>query len=169
MKLKEDKEIQQITDEFAKAMAVFHKRDYAKAHDLFDAIGETYRLSDSYSVQEMHARAKVYLSIVDSHLNPVKIELKTREDILWEATFQLNAGKLDQAATLFARIAKESKDDANYHFLTAILQHKLGNDDQALQALAESVRLDKSFGVLAINEPDFAELAEDPRFLELLG
>ncbi|HNX96536.1 MAG TPA: hypothetical protein PKK12_02555 [Candidatus Aminicenantes bacterium] len=168
MKLKEEKEIQQITDEFAKAMAVFSKHDYAKARGLFDTIVENYRNSDSYSVQEIHARAKVYLSIVESRLHPVKVELKTREDFLWEATFQLNAGKLDQAATLFAKIAKESGDDPNYHFLTAILRHRLGDDELALTALAESIRLDKTFKVLAANEPDLTDLAENPQFLKLV-
>lgn len=168
MKLKEEKELQSITEQFTAALQLFHSKEYAKAEQAFAEIIATYKESDSYSVQEIYARSKVYHTIANALLHPHVIELSSREDHLQEAVYQLNAGNVQTAMELLKKIEKESGNDPYYQYVTAIVHFRLDQTEQALQHLGRAIKMDATYKVLAYNEPDFQALAENAEFLKIV-
>ncbi len=87
MKLKEEKELQAISEEFEKALQSFHKKNYAKAGEAFSRIVEANKDSEFYSVLEIQTRAKVFQSISHAQTNPVKLKLESPRTTSGKALF----------------------------------------------------------------------------------
>ncbi|HEY2742077.1 MAG TPA: hypothetical protein VGI69_07860 [Gaiellaceae bacterium] len=77
----------------------------------------------------------------------------------------------DWAAALAASKRGLELYPGNAHLLynVACMETRLGNDDAALSALAESVAQWEPYREQARKDDDFASLREDPRFLELVS
>jgi len=165
MKLMEEKELQAITDEYEKALRIFHKKDYKRAQAAFADIIEKYKNSESFSVLEMQTRSKVYMTIADSFLNPVKPVLKSDDDVLWEGLYQMNAGHVDQALELFQKI---KSPNAHLYYLLALVYFQKDDVDQALTYMEKCVKKDESYKIQLYNEPDFEPLLQNPKFLAIV-
>jgi len=168
MKLKEEKELKAITDEYEKALNHFHHKDSKKANDAFSRIVEGYKDSEFYSVLEIQTRSKTYLSIIQSRLNPVKVSLKKEEDYLWEGAYQLNAGNFERALQLFQHIEDKNPKDAHLFYLMALAFFKKDEPDNALKYLGKCVKADSFYKVIIYNEPDFEPLLQKEDFLAIV-
>ena len=168
MKLKEEKELKAITDEYEKALNSFHHKDLKKAYDAFAKIEDGYKDSEFYSVLEIQTRSKAYLSIIHSRLNPVKVSLKKEEDYLWEGTYQLNAGNFDRALHLFQHIEGKDAKDAYLFYLMGIAYFRKDETDNALKYLGKCVKADSFYKVIIYNEPDFEPLVLKEDFLAIV-
>ncbi len=168
MKLKEEKELQAISEEYQKALQIFHHQHLKKAEEAFAAIIEKYNNSEFFSVLEIQTRAKVYLSIIQAQLNPARVNLKDLDDYIWEGTFQLNAGHVDRALELLDHAEEKKHKNAYLFYLLAIAHFKKEDLDHTFHYLGKCVKEDPHYKVIVYNEPDFEPLQQNPDFLKIV-
>jgi len=168
MKLKEEKELQVISEDFEKALQSFHKKNYAKAGEAFSKIVESNKDSEFYSVLEIQTRAKVFQSIAHAQTHPVKLKLETPQDHVWEGAFQLNAGHVDKAQEHFAIAEKNNYRDAYLYYLMAAAYLRQEDTVNALRYVDKCLKKDEGYKVIIYNEPDFEPLHQNPDFLKLV-
>jgi tetratricopeptide (TPR) repeat protein len=168
MKLKEEKEMQAISEEYEKALQIFNKKSYSKAGDAFKKIIETYKNSEFYSVLEIQTRAKMYLSMAQSQTHPVTIKLESAQDYLWEGVYQLNAGNIDTALAHFTHAEKNNFRDAYLYFLMAAAYLRKEDTVNSLHYVGKCLKKDEHYKVLLYNEPDFDSLLQNQDFLKLV-
>ncbi|MDD8013578.1 MAG: hypothetical protein PHX05_08885 [Acidobacteriota bacterium] len=168
MKLKEEKELQAISEEYEKALQSFNKKNYAKALEAFKKLVDAYKDSEFYSVQEIQTRAKAYMSIAHAQTHPVKIQLESAQDYVWEGVYQLNAGKVDQALEHFIHAEKNNYRDAYIYFLMAAAYLRKEDTANALRCVEKCLKKDEKYKVIVYNEPDFEPLQQNPDFLKLV-
>lgn len=168
MKLKEEKELQAITEEYEKALQSFHKKSYTKAGEAFKKIIDTYKESEFYSVLEIQTRAKVYQSMAKSQTHPVTVKLESPQDHVWEGVYQLNAGNIDKAMEFFLHAEKNNCRDAYLYFLMAAAYLRKEDTANALRYVEKCLKKDELYKVIVYNEPDFEPLLQDPDFLKLV-
>lgn len=168
MKLKEEKELQSISEEFEKALQQFHKKNFAKSGEAFAKIIEAYKDSEFYSVLEIQTRAKVYQTIAQAQIHPVKLKLETPQDHVWEGVFQLNAGDVAKAQEHFAHAEKNNFRDAFLYYLMAAASLRQDDAAGALRYVEKCLKKDESYKVIIYNEPDFEPLQQNPDFLKLV-
>lgn len=168
MKLKEEKELQAIAEEYEKALQTFHKKSYAKAGEAFKKIIETYKDSEFYSVLEIQTRAKVFQSIALAQTHPVTIKLENAQDYVWEGVYQLNAGNVDKAMELFLHAEKNNYRDAYLYYVMAATYLRKEDTANALRYVEKCLKKDEHYKVIAYNEPDFEPLLQNQDFLKLV-
>jgi tetratricopeptide (TPR) repeat protein len=168
MKLKEEKELQAISEEYEKALQSFHKKNYNKAGEAFKKIIETYKDSEFYSVLEIQTRAKVYMSIAQSQMHPVTLKLESAQDHVWEGVYQLNAGNLDKALEHFVHAEKNNYRDAYLYYLMAAAYLRKEDTANALRYVEKCLKKDEHYKVIVYNEPDFESLQQNQDFLNLV-
>jgi tetratricopeptide (TPR) repeat protein len=168
MKLKEEKELQAISEEYEKALQSFHKKNYNKAGEAFKKIIETYKDSEFYSVLEIQTRAKVYMSIAQSQMHPVTLKLESAQDHVWEGVYQLNAGNLDKALEHFVHAEKNNYRDAYLYYLMAAAYLRKEDTANALRYIEKCLKKDEHYKVIVYNEPDFESLQQNQDFLNLV-
>lgn len=168
MKLKEEKELQAITEEYEKALQTFHKKSYGKAAEAFKKIIETYKDSEFYSVLEIQTRSKVFQSIALAQTHPVTIKLENAQDYVWEGVYQLNAGNLDKALELFLHAEKNNCRDAYLYYVMAAAYLRKEDTANALRYVEKCLKKDEHYKIVVYNEPDFEPLLQDQEFLKLV-
>jgi len=168
MKLKEEKELQAITEEYEKALQSFHKKSYTKAGEAFKKIIDTYKESEFYSVLEIQTRAKVYQSMAKSQTHPLTVKLESPQDHVWEGVYQLNAGNVDKAMEFFLHAEKNNYRDAYLYFLMAAAYLRKEDTANALRYVEKCLKKDEQYKVIVYNEPDFEPLLQDQDFLKLV-
>jgi tetratricopeptide (TPR) repeat protein len=168
MKLKEEKELQAITEEYEKALQLFQKKSFSKAGDAFKKIIETNKDSEFYSVLEIQTRAKVYLSMARTQTHPVTINLESAQDYVWEGVYQLNAGNVDKALELLLHAEKNNYRDAYLYSLMAAAYLRKDDMLNALRYVEKCLKKDEQYKVIIYNEPDFEPLLQNQDFLKLV-
>ncbi len=168
MKLKEEKELQAISEDYAKALQLFHKKNFAKAEEAFARLIEANKDSEFYSVLEIQTRAKVYQSIAHAQTHPLKVKLEGAQDHLWEGVFQLNSGDVARAQEHFAAAEKNNLRDAFLYFLMATACLRQEDTAGALRNVEKCLKKDAGYKVIVYNEPDFEPLLQNPDFLKLV-
>jgi tetratricopeptide (TPR) repeat protein len=168
MKLKEEKELQTISEEYEKALQSFHKKSYHKAGEAFKKIIDAYKDSEFYSVLEIQTRAKVYLSITQAQTNPIAVKLESTQDHLWEGIYQLNAGNIDKALEHFIHAEKNNYRDAYLYYLMAAAYLRKEDTANSLRYVEKCIKKDEHYKVIVYNEPDFEPLLQNQDFLTLV-
>ena len=168
MKLKEEKELQAISEEYEKALQLFHKKNYQKASEAFKKIIEANKESEFYSVLEIQTRAKVYLSITEAQTHPLTVKLESAQDHVWEGVYQLNAGKVDTALEHFLHAEKNNYRDAYLYYLMATAYLRKEDTASSLRYIEKCLKKDEGYKIIIYNEPDFEPLQQNPDFLKLV-
>jgi len=90
-------------------------------------------------------------------------------EVLQLATYHLNRGEFEEARTLLDKAKKKPsiKPETTYAF--ALYHALVGEEEAALDSLAEAIELDETCKFVARTETDLASLHELPRFQELVG
>jgi len=135
-----------------------HKFDKARTHLQKVVAGPNKELSD---------RASVHLSTCNQRLDQNSLQFKTLEEHFDYAVSLMNVGDYVNAREHLDKLAKQSKSDYVAYGLAA-LDCLTGHLEDSLRHLGEAVRLNPTLRFQARNDSDFQNLAEDPRFTELL-
>jgi tetratricopeptide (TPR) repeat protein len=136
-----------------------HKYDRAKAH--FEKVvgGASPELSD---------RAQVHLASCNQQMTRAATNFKTAEEQFDYAVSLMNMGDYVSARENFDALAvKYAKLDYIWYGMAA-LNCLTGRFPEALTSLGEAIRLNPANRFQARNDSDFRNLADDPRFTELL-
>jgi tetratricopeptide (TPR) repeat protein len=137
-----------------------HKFDKAKAHFQKVIAGPSKELAD---------RAAVHLNTCNQRLerSPVT-QFKTAEEHFDYAVSLMNVGDYVGAREHLEKLLKQNPKTDYVVYGLAALDCLTGHVENSLKRLDEALRLNPQLRFQARNDSDFQNLAEDPRFTELL-
>jgi tetratricopeptide (TPR) repeat protein len=137
-----------------------HKFDKAKPHFQKVVAGPSKELTD---------RANVHLSICNQHLERgAANQFKTAEEHFDYAVSLMNIGDYVTAREHLEKLLKQNAKADYVVYGLAALDCLTGHSEDSLRHLDEALRLNAHLRFQARNDSDFQNLAEDPRFTELL-
>jgi tetratricopeptide (TPR) repeat protein len=136
-----------------------HKFDKAKTH-LQKVIGGPSK--------ELADRASVHLNTCNQHLDKATTQFKSSEEHFDYAVSLMNVGDYVQAREHLDKLLKQSPKTDYVIYGLAALDCLTGHVEDSLRNLDEAIHLSPALRFQARNDSDFQNLAEDPRFTELL-
>jgi tetratricopeptide (TPR) repeat protein len=137
-----------------------HKFDKAKPHFQKVISGGTTELAD---------RAAVHLNTCNQHLErSTATQFKSTEEHYDFAVSLMNVGDYVTAREHLDKLQKQAPKADYVIYGLAALDCLTGHVEDSLKRLDEALRLNPQLRYQARNDSDFQNLAEDPRFTELL-
>jgi tetratricopeptide (TPR) repeat protein len=137
-----------------------HKFDKAKPH---------FQKVVAALSKELADRATVHLNTCNQHLGrSTATQFKTTEEHFDYAVSLMNVGDYVTAREHLDKLLKQSPKAEYVVYGLAALDCLTGHVEDSLRRLDEALRLKPQLRFQARNDSDFQNLAEDPRFTELL-
>jgi tetratricopeptide (TPR) repeat protein len=158
---KEEPGFAQAVQNYEAALRAMQEHKFEKAKGLLEKI--------IAGVQtELIDRARVHLNLCNQQLAGASTSFKTHEEHFDYAVSLMNSGQFDQARGHMEKILKQSaKADFAYYGM-AVVDCLTGQVESSLKNLGEAIRLNPQNRFQARNDSDFQNMADDPRFTELL-
>ena len=134
----------------------------------YDKAREGFRKLSEQSSPEVAERARVYLEACGRQATKQERKFSGPEEQYDYAISLLNNGNYEDARQQFKQIlhANPSADYAFYGL--AVLASMTGDAQACLEHLTEAIRLNAKNRIQARADSDFQDMADDPRFTELL-
>jgi tetratricopeptide (TPR) repeat protein len=138
-----------------------HARKYQKAHDIFNEMLAT-------APHELGDRIRMYIATCVAQLHEGTTEFHTNEERYDYAISLLNQRKYPEAHEHLNAILLNDKT-ADYAFYgLALLASMTGDTQKCIDHLTEAIRLNPRNRIQGQTDSDFADVADDPSFTELL-
>ena len=146
---------------YEKAVTLMGHGKYTDAHAAFNALLEG-------APQDLADRIRMYIAACVSQIHQGTTEFRTHEERYDYAISLLNHGQYDDASEHFKQILLEN-DSADYAFYgLALLASMIGRSHECLEHLERAIKLNPMNRIQARGDSDFSNMAEDPRFTDLL-
>ncbi len=143
------------------ALRLMQEGKYAKAQEAFSAMLPS-------APPEFAERVRMYIAACIQQVSKSKADFASDEERYDYAIFLLNDGHYEDARTELRAIIHDN-DRADFAFYgLAVLASMTGNPHQCLEHLTEAIRLNPRNRIQARSDSDFQDMADDPRFTELL-
>jgi len=113
-------------------------------------------------------RAQVHIATCDQHLETASLQFKTTEEHFDYAISLMNSGDYVTAQEHFDKLLKQEPKSDYVLYGLAALHCLTGRIEDSLRTLHEAIQANPALRFQARNDIDFQNLAEDPRFTELL-
>lgn len=158
----EDPRLTQALQNYETGLRALQEHKFDKAKPLFQKVlaGPSKELTD---------RATVHLNICNQHLErSTATQFKSVEEHYDYAVSLMNVGDYVTAREHIEKLLKQSPKTDFVIYGLAALDCLTGHVEDSLKHLDEALRLNPSLRYQARNDSDFHNLAEDPRFTELL-
>jgi tetratricopeptide (TPR) repeat protein len=158
----DDPQYTQAMQSYESGLRALQEHKFEKAKPLFQKVlaGPSKELSD---------RANVHLNICNQHLERVAAtQFKSVEEHYDFAVSLMNVGDYVAAREHIEKLLKQAPKTDFVIYGLAALDCLTGHVEDSLKHLDEALRLNASLRFQARNDSDFHNLAEDPRFTELL-
>jgi tetratricopeptide (TPR) repeat protein len=156
-----DPKYTQAVQNYEAGLKALQERKFEKAKGLLEKVvaGPSRELAD---------RARVHLNTCNQQLAHTTTSFKTLGEHYDYAVSLMNSGDYDDARGHMEKILKQnSRADFAYYGL-ALLDCLSNRSEDCLRNLNEAIKLNASNRFQARNDPDFKNMADDPRFTELL-
>jgi tetratricopeptide (TPR) repeat protein len=160
--LTEDPRYTQALQSYEAGLRSMQEHKFDKAKPLFQKVvaGPSKELAD---------RATVHLNICNQHLERATVtQFKTPEEHFDYAVSLMNVGDYVTAREHLEKLLKQNAKADYVVYGLAALDCLTGHVEDSLRHLDEALRLNSHLRFQARNDSDFQNLAEDPRFTELL-
>jgi len=158
----EDPRVTQALQNYEAGLRALQEHKFEKAKPLFQKVlaGPSKELTD---------RASIHLSICNQHLErSTTTQFKSVEEHYDYAVSLMNVGDYVTAREHIEKLLKQSPKTDFVVYGLAALDCLTGHVEDSLKHLEEALRLNANLRYQARNDSDFHNLAEDPRFTELL-
>ena len=158
----DDPRASQALQNYEAGLRALQEHKFDKAKPLFQKVlaGGSKELGD---------RAAIHLSICNQHLErTATTQFKTIEEHFDYSVSLMNVGDYVTAREHIEKLAKQSPKTDFVIYGLAALDCLTGHVEDSLRHLDEALRLNAGLRYQARNDSDFHNLAEDPRFTELL-
>lgn len=143
------------------ALRLMQEGKYDAAHTAFNQL-----LAESPG--DLAERIRMYINACLMQVSKGKTTFESKEERYDYAISLLNNGHYEDARDQFRAILEEDKD-ADYAFYgLAVLASMTGDSHTCLEHLTEAIRLNARNRIQARADSDFQDMADDPRFTELL-
>ncbi len=158
----DDPRTSQALQNYEAGLRALQEHKFDKAKPLFQKVlaGGSKELSD---------RAAIHLSICNQHLErSAATQFKTVEEHFDYAVSLMNVGDYVTAREHIEKLVKQAPKTDFVIYGLAALDCLTGHVEDSLKHLDEALHLNAALRYQARNDSDFHNLAEDPRFTELL-
>ena len=158
----EDPRVTQALQNYEAGLRALQEHKFEKAKPLFQKVlaGPSRELMD---------RATVHLNICNQHLErSAATQFKSVEEHYDYAVSLMNVGDYVTAREHIEKLLKQSPKTDFVIYGLAALDCLTSHVEDSLKHLDEALRLNPNLRFQARNDSDFHNLAEDPRFTELL-
>ena len=161
MKVGEDPRFAQAVQNYEAGLKSLQVHKYDKAKGYFEKVlaGPSPELAD---------RASVHLNTCNQQMSRVTNSFKTPEEQFDYAVSLMNMGDYVTAREHFDTLTQKYPKLDFIWYGTAALNCLTGRFPEAISNLNEAIRLNPANRYQARNDSDFKNLADDPRFTELL-
>ena len=134
---------------------------FEKARALFEKLSRD-------APPEILERSRVYLTVCARNCAESSLSFATAEEQYDYAVSLLNTGAYEEARDQFESILNASPQADFAHYGMALLSSMTGQAEEALDHLARAIEFNPANRIQARSDPDFVDMADDPRFTELL-
>jgi tetratricopeptide (TPR) repeat protein len=158
----DDPRVSQALQNYEAGLRALQEHKFDKAKPMFQKVlaGGSKELAD---------RAAIHLSICNQHLErSTTTQFKTIEEHFDYAVSLMNVGDYVTAREHIEKLIQQAPKTDFVIYGLAALDCLTGHVEDSLKHLDEALRLNASLRYQARNDTDFHNLAEDPRFTELL-
>lgn len=159
----EDPRASQTLQSYESGLRALQEHKFEKAKPLFQ------KVLDAGS-RELRDRAAIHLSICNQNIERANTanQFKSLEEHFDYAVSLMNVGDYVTAREHIDKLVKQSPKTDFVVYGLAALDCLTGHVEDSLRHLDEALRLNAALRFQARNDSDFHNLAEDPRFTELL-
>jgi len=152
---------QKALNDYQSALKLMQEGKFEKARDIFQVLVEN-------AAPELQERSRVYLAVCARNAKPATRTFATPDEHYDYAISLLNTGFYEEARTQFEKIL-ETHPEADYALYgLAILESMTGQVEGCLQHLGRAIQINPRNRIQARTDSDFQDMADDPRFTELL-
>ena len=150
-----------VLEAYREAVTHMQQGNYSAAHPALEKLLQE-------APPEFTDRIRMYLAACISQANKESATFSSPEEQYDYAVSLLNEGHYEDAREHLNEILKGNQE-ADYAFYgLAVLASMTGDAQSCLEKLTEAIRLKRSNRFQARSDSDFQEMADDPRFTELL-
>lgn len=154
---------------YAQALQSYESGLRAMQEHKFDKARSNFQKVITGPSKELADRAGVHLNTCNQHLErSAATQFKTTEEHFDYAVSLMNLGDYVTAREHLEKLLKQSPKSDYVIYGLATLDCLTGHVEESLKRLDEALRLNPQLRFQARNDSDFQNLAEDPRFTELL-
>jgi tetratricopeptide (TPR) repeat protein len=147
--------------QYEAAIRLMQEGKYEKAHTAFN-----HMLTSNPA--ELAERIRMYANACAQHISKAKTQFSTCEERYDYAVSLLNDGNYEDARAQLKQIVAEN-DQCDFAFYgLAVLASMTGEAHTCLEHLTEAIHLNPRNRIQARADSDFQDMADDPRFTELL-
>ena len=151
----------QMLSHYEAALRLMQEGKYDKAHAAFDKMLAA-------GPGDLADRIRMYINACIQQVSKGKTSFSSNEEHYDYAISLLNDGHYEDAREQFTAILKQN-DKADYAFYgLAVLASMTGDSHTCLEHLTEAIRQNPRNRIQARADSDFQDMADDPRFTELL-
>ena len=151
----------QIIAQYETAIRLMQEGKFEKAHTAFNNMLAS-------SPGDLAERIRMYINACLLQVSKGKTQFLSHEERYDYAISLLNDGNYEDARIELKKIIAENKG-ADYAFYgLAVLASMTGDPHTCLEHLTESIHLNAKNRIQARADSDFQDMADDPRFTELL-
>jgi tetratricopeptide (TPR) repeat protein len=151
----------QVLQDYEQALKFLQTQKFDKAKALLEKVVES-------GVSELSDRAKIHINICNQQLDQIQKTFVTPEEHYDFAVSLMNLGDFVTAREHFETLCNQRPTLDFVWYGRAVLECLTGRTTESLQHLAEAIRLNPGNRFQARNDSDFRNMADDPRFTELL-
>lgn len=156
-----DKATEQALHHYQNAVQLMQEGKYEKARTAFEKLVAT-------APPELLERAKIYLAACERNAKQSALSFNTSGEQYDYAISLLNTGDYEDARDQLEGILKANPSADYAHYGLAILNSITGQAEECLEHLTVAIQLKSQNRIQARSDSDFQDMADDPRFTELL-
>jgi tetratricopeptide (TPR) repeat protein len=151
----------QSLQSYEQALKLLQTQKFDKAKVFLEKVVES-------GISELADRAKIHLNICHQQLERSQNTFNTPEEHYDFAVSLMNLGDFVTAREHLEGLSNQRPGLDFIWYGLAVLECLTGRTSESLQHLAEAIRLNPGNRFQARNDSDFRNMADDPRFTELL-
>jgi len=151
-----------ILKDYEGAVRLLQEKKYDRAKSAFE------KLLGNSTPQHIADRARLYMQTCNAKLADAPAAPKGTAEQYDAAVALMNEGSFDQARTAIEKLIKSSPEADYAHYGMAVLSCIAERPEEALRHLQKAIELNPQNRIQARNDSDFQNMADDPRFTELL-
>ncbi|MGC2300111.1 MAG: tetratricopeptide repeat protein [Acidobacteriaceae bacterium] len=150
-----------LLQDYQNALQLMQQGKFEKARAAFEKIVKD-------APPEILERSRVYLTVCERNCVESSLSFKTPGEQYDYAVSLLNTGSYEEARDQFESILAAAPQADFAHYGMALLSSMTGQAEEALEHLGRAIEINPSNRIQARSDPDFVDMADDPRFTELL-
>ncbi len=156
-----DKAHEHALQHYQSAVQLMQEGKFEKARAAFEKLIPT-------APPELLERSKVYLAACERNAKQAELTFPTTGEQYDYAISLLNTGDYEDARDQLEGILKKDAKADFAHYGLAVLDSMTGQAEECLEHLIIAIQLNPQNRIQARSDSDFQDMADDPRFTELL-